>query len=364
MADSEESRLLARLNDPATRAAVLKHIDSLESGTGEPELRRVSSDPRPGVRFAQEEPTLGELLSVRDRELREELADVVSPAVELPPYPDDDDDDDVQDRIELYMNLQRQRAAIRIQDSWRMKALGFDSARIIMALRLDEGAASTPSLDTAREVAREMRPKRESDGEDYSMGREGLASFDAFGCEVACYMRFVTFTGRCMWVALLLNLSNIIRNLEEGSVDNLLGKHSLNNADCLGTSHGAIEALTSLLLVGFCFWLRAEVLSRSAKIASDTDRNKHLTAANFSAQLQGLEHQSPAASARSPSARVPAAAAGDHHKLSAGAQRAAGDGAAARAAFTALRRGGARRRGPRQPRADHAGTHVEARTHD
>ena len=50
------------------------------------------------------------------------------------PNLDDTYDDDVQDRIELYMNLQRQRAAIRIQDSWRMKALGASGLRPSLTL--------------------------------------------------------------------------------------------------------------------------------------------------------------------------------------------------------------------------------------
>ena len=44
-------------------------------------------------------------------------------------------------------------AATRIQDSWRMKKLGHDSAKIIMALRLDEvGLYVRAELELGRAV--------------------------------------------------------------------------------------------------------------------------------------------------------------------------------------------------------------------
>ena len=54
---------------------------------------------------------------------------------------------------------------------------------------------------------------RHPDGSGFNMN-EGLSAFDEFGVEVAGYMRFLTYTGRVFWVALLLNLSNIIQNLD------------------------------------------------------------------------------------------------------------------------------------------------------
>ena len=164
-------------------------------------------------------PTMRELLSERHLELAEQVDDdSVPPRVVAT---------DSASRIALYERIQHEQAAWRIQAAFRMQKFGrmthFDdnSHAIIQALGLDEGAAlERPSLEIAKETARDMLPHRD-DGELFSFD-EGLSAFDGFGVEVATYMRFIVYVGRVCWIALLLNLSNIISNLDGGRIDDLL----------------------------------------------------------------------------------------------------------------------------------------------
>ena len=125
-----------------------------------------------------------------------------------------------------------------------------------------------------------MLPHRD-DGQLFS-AREGLQAFDAFGVEVAGYMRFVTYTGRICWVAFGLNLFGILSNLGGGYGSDLLAAHSLNNAECLDTAYAVIEALTSALFVCYVYWMRSAQREMSDAIRADEDAGELLTAANFS----------------------------------------------------------------------------------
>lgn len=261
-ADAEvQSHVLSLIaNDSRARAAVLSALDSIEHGV--PLLPLAPRD---------EPPTLIELMKARDEELRDEADASINE--------DCDGDSAYGTKTDLYFHILHDRAAWRIQSAWRMHTLGHDPSRYLVALGLDEDTAlEVPRLDVAKGAALEMLPHR-ADGELYD-SNEGLSSFDGFGVEVACYMRFVTYAGRACLVALLLNLSNIISNLDGGPAEDLLARHSLNNADCLGYSYGCIEALTSALFVGFCFWVRNETLSRAAHIRREEESDELLTAAN------------------------------------------------------------------------------------
>jgi hypothetical protein len=289
----DNESILARLADPRARAAVIAALDAMECGNElsvdakKSQRRTVSGGAPIRAQFAEDQdlimssvepPTLVELLTARDDELRFE-------GYEADGLPDDEPALDEESRTaeearELYKLIRRDAAASHIQQAWRMKVLGHDAARIVQALRIDEGAAlERPRKEVAAAVAREMLPHRE-DGQLYSMS-EGLAAFDGFGVEVSCYVRFITYTGRVFWVALLLNFSNIISNLGGGRVDDLLAAHSLNNAECLSTSYGVVEALTSAIFVGFAFWLREQITAHARRIRDEEEACEVLTAANF-----------------------------------------------------------------------------------
>lgn len=256
-----------QLSNPRAREALAATLDRLERGNPEPSA---SAPPRHGIlRGAQrtsDAPTLTQLIAERNRELQDEATGMVG-------WEEDEmfDDGPVElsewDRAELYTDIERDRAATRIQLSYRMKLFREASPKLDLemlktSLHLEDGAFEPPSLDVARATAAEMLPHRE-DGSLLSYATAGLASFDMFGVEVSSYMRFITYTGRVFWIALLLNLSNIISNLEGGQVTDFLAMHSLNNTTCLGLAYGVIEVLTSALFVGFTFWLRSTVLKHA-----------------------------------------------------------------------------------------------------
>ena len=175
-----------RLADPNVRHALLAHLDTLERG-GAPAPRSLVSEPpmfgrlqrgvssgilkASGASFRNEselveffdKPTLKDMMIARDAELASEAAEVTAAVSwdedrlldeatsELPEI----------DQKELYEYLNRDRAASRIQQFWRMKALGFDAARILQALHIDEGAALVrPSRAVARELVQGMLPHR------------------------------------------------------------------------------------------------------------------------------------------------------------------------------------------------------------
>lgn len=119
----------------------------------------------------------------------------------------------------------------------------------MLLLGLDETLAEPPSVEVAKAAMTATLPHDE-EGRRFPLTAP-LATFDSFGIEIAAYMRFMTYTGRVFCLALLLNLSTILNNLDGGHSSDLLAAHSLNNADCLGNSHGVIEVLTSALFVWY-----------------------------------------------------------------------------------------------------------------
>ena len=83
-----------------------------------------------------------------------------------------------------------------------------------------------------------MLPKR-ADGQLFGWSA-GLAAFDGFGVEVACYMRFVVYTGRIFFAVLLLNASNIINNMAAGYVSiffNAKGPNCCTTTACAASAH-------------------------------------------------------------------------------------------------------------------------------
>ena len=226
---------------------------------------------------------LTELLKERDDELRVEAADHDDEQLQQPDEPPAASDLPA-GGPDLYECIKRDSAASRIQQAWRLKALGHDSAKLVHTLQIDEGAAlEAPSHEVAKRTYEE-RCCRTTMMASYSPMSEGLAAFDEFGVEVAGYIRdeFLTYTGRVFWAALLLNLFGILNNLDGGHAEDLLAKHSLNNADCLSNAYGWIEALTNTLFVGFAYWMRNELNHIARRIQEEEDDGELLTAANFS----------------------------------------------------------------------------------
>lgn len=247
-------------------------------------VARPSSD-RDSGRHASEQPTV--------RELMDESAAMIEGALP-PPVPLSDDPDGELSAETLDVDearfLMHDIAASKLQSAWRLHRLGHDSTRYIVEhLGLNEASAlhQAPSLEVAKQAARDFLPRR-ADGELFTP-TEGLGAFDSFGVEVSCYMRFVVYTGRVFVVALLLNLSNIISNVDGGGgAANLLATFSLNNADCLGSSYGIIEALTSAIFVGYVWWLRLATEGHAKRIRREEEADELLTAANFTVSWMSL----------------------------------------------------------------------------
>jgi hypothetical protein len=279
---AEENALLnAAFTSPEPAPRIMTSRQSRDVSHASNKGRTASFDQTQGARGdcsrRSEQPTV--------RELMAESAAIVERALP-PPSPLVDAEAELEG---VALDEEEQRfimhdmAASKIQTAWRMHALGHDSVRFVLEhLGLDESTAlhTAPSLEIAKQAAREMLPCR-PDGELFAP-TEGLAAFDSFGVEVSCYMRFVVYTGRVFMVALLLNLSNIISNMEgKGGAANLLATFSLNNADCLGSSYGVIEALTSAIFVGFVWWLRTSLEGLATRLQADEEADELLTAANF-----------------------------------------------------------------------------------
>ena len=173
----------ARLASPAARAAVLNALDNFERGENSagsaqpspvrPAFRRASSMDGRALRAsfrgaaelvellddAPKPPTLlTELLKERDDELRVEAEDHDDEQLQQPDEPPAASDLPA-GGPDLYECIKRDAAASRIQQAWRLKALGHDSAKLVHTLQIDEGAAlEAPSHEVAKDVRREMLP--------------------------------------------------------------------------------------------------------------------------------------------------------------------------------------------------------------
>ena len=196
MSGDVRARVLAALDDPRRRMNLLRALDD---------------DVPRAAHFADApEPTMRNLIDRRHTEIEEEHEEYLAATGQDEAVQSDHrvNPDDVIERIAVYEGIRRDQAAYRLQTTFRMKLFGRmrefgeDTTAIIKALGLDEGAAlERPSLDISIETAREMLPHTEN-GELFSYS-EGLEAFDQFGVEVACYTRFITYTGRVFWACLL-----------------------------------------------------------------------------------------------------------------------------------------------------------------
>lgn len=178
------------------------------------------------------------------------------------------------------------RAAQVIQTAFTKTRLGHDLARFISELGLDEDDLTRPSLTVARESAERSLPRDPYSGELYSL-RAPLAAFDELGVEVAVYMRFIVYTGRLFALLTVLNFANLISDMGTGGAEDLLSKMAINNDDCPSNAHGMVELLSSVIIIAFLFWMRFQMYSTAHRLRAQLERNKLLTAANFSVMVDG-----------------------------------------------------------------------------
>ena len=116
--------------------------------------------------------------------------------------------------VAAYEQVNRELAASRIQTAWQLKklaqqksgeaALNLKRKRSFYHETVLLASAGPPELRLAKQAAHDMLPRRPADGNLFAM-TAGLAAFDSFGVEIACYMRFVVYTGRVFFACLLLN---------------------------------------------------------------------------------------------------------------------------------------------------------------
>ena len=207
----------------------------------------------------------------------------------------------------LRREYERLDAANVIQIAWRRKRLGFDAAKYMIRVmgKDDEESlllTAPPSTKIAREFAEKQLAKRidPETGEDapYPLNSP-LSAFDSFGVEISSYMRFIAYFGRVSFLVSVLNLGTILSNLDGGHSTDLLAKHSLNNADCLGNSHGILEILTSATLCYFAFWMRRKMFRHTEAITKGRQvANVARTAASTSVRVENCPPEMTADHAR------------------------------------------------------------------
>ena len=296
-AADEIKRIQKLLESDRTRSALLGAIKALESGEQAPLLRpalRSSLSHTPGSTSS-----LKEIIWEKEAKARE-LGEL-----EMDSNDDDEDEDDIsadsgvgedelrRSRVDLHEQIRRDQAALKVQMAWFMHRFNNDPAKLVEKLHLGQGKDNEkPDPAKALKNMKALLPHKTVERVDdfgkvqrekrlYKLKRDGLASFDDFGVEVATYMRFTTYAGRLILVCLLLNLSNIISNLEGGNSSDLLAKNSLSNSDCLGNVYGIIEALTSALFVAFIFYMRNEMERTKERISKKQRDHEIKTIASF-----------------------------------------------------------------------------------
>ena len=173
-----------------------------------------------------------------------------------------------------------------IESAVKRKRLQNDVALFIAELGLDEEDVAPPSLAVAKANAERQLARDPKTGEMFPL-RAPLVVFDSMGVEIATYMRFVVYVGRLMAFATILNLSNLVINLDGEHADDLLSKAAINNAQCPTNSHGAIELMTSAVIVAFLFWMRLQMHATAKHIRAHLDENRVVSPANFSVMVDG-----------------------------------------------------------------------------
>ena len=170
-----------------------------------------------------------------------------------------------------------------IQLVWKQRKLGYDAARFISTMHLDEEDLESPDLGLAAEAAKED-PPRDAAGNLYSL-RSPLAIFDTMGMEVSVYMRFIVYVGRAAGVARCSASPRSSTTPRARWRRTAASPPSRFERGVHAVLHGVVELLTSTVLVCFCFWMRTAMFSTTERIHDHTAANQLLSAANFSVMV-------------------------------------------------------------------------------